>query len=639
MAEFGYAGEILKVDLSNREITRLPSSDYADRFLGGRGMAAKLYWDMVPSQAKALDPENCLICSSGPLAGFPGFAGFRWNLCGKSLAGDREAFSYANLGGRWGAWLKYAGYDGLVVQGKAVKPVYLFINNEIVEIRDASHLWGKSTFEVHDSLKAELGKEVSIMAIGTAAENMVSFATVLADEGASGSAGLGAVMGSKMLKAIVVAGNKRPAAADPARLRQLADHIKMLNKKPAISLWSVPGITREHVCYGCVMGCDRQMYTGEKGRLLKCFCQATDVYKAPAMEYFGEWNEVQLLAIRLCDGYGLDTSVMQGLIAWLISCHREGLLHDEDTGLPLSKAGSVEFIEELTRKIALREDFGDTLARGTIAAAETVGARTQEILGDFVSTRSSETKDYDPRMMMTTALLYATEPRRPIQQLHDVGGPLMSWLAWVGGEEGAFFSTDYLRDVAVKFWGSEIAADFSTYEGKALAAKKIQDRTYAKESLVLCDMRWPINLAYYPGGYVGETTLESQIFSAITGKEMDEAQLNKVGERIFNLQRAILLRQGWQGRKGDSLLDYFFTKPLREGEILFNPDCLVPGRDGEVISRKGAVVDKEEFENMKSEYYELRGWDAESGLPTRAELEELQLGDIARDLEMRGLLK
>lgn len=215
----------------------------------------------------------------------------------------------------------------------------------------------------------------------------------------------------------------------------------------------------------------------------------------------------------------------------------------------------------------------------------------------------------------------------------------MSWLAWVGGEEGAFFSTDYLRDVAVKFWGSEIAADFSTYEGKALAAKKIQDRTYVKESLVLCDMRWPINLAYYPGGYVGETTLESQIFSAITGKEMDEAQLNKVGERIFNLQRAILLRQGWQGRKGDSLLDYFFTKPLREGEIFLNPDCLVPGRDGEVISRKGAVVDKEEFENMKSEYYELRGWDAESGLPTRAELEELQLGDIARDLEMRGLLK
>lgn len=404
-------------------------------------------------------------------------------------------------------------------------------------------------------------------------------------------------------------------------------------------MWGLPGITKKHVCYGCVIGCDRHMYTGEDGRRFKHFCQPTDVYKAPAMAYYGKWNQVQLLAIRLCDGYGLDTAVMQGLIAWLIACHKEGLLSDDTAGLPLSKAGSAEFIEALTRKIALREGFGDILARGTIAAAESVGARAKEMLGDFIATRSGETKDYDARLIMTTALLYATEPRRPIQQLHDAVGPLMAWLGWGRGKAGAFSSMEHLHDVAAKFWGSEIAADFSTNAGKALAAKMVQDRAYVKESLVVCDMRWPMNLAYYPGGYRGAPHLESQILSAITGKETDEAGLNSVGERIFNLQRAIQLRQGWLARKDDTLLDYFFRQPLQEGELFFNPDCLVPGRDGKAISRKGAVVGREEFENMKSEYYGLRGWDVASGLPTKAKLEELRLADIALDLEKKGLLR
>jgi aldehyde:ferredoxin oxidoreductase len=636
---YGYAGEILKVDLPEGKITRLPTSDYADRFLGGRGIAGRLYWEMVPPQTKAFDPENCFICASGPVAGFPGFAGGRWQVCGKSLTGQGEAFSYGNLGGRWGIWLKYAGYDGLVVQGKAEKPVYLFVSNGGVEIRDASHLWGKSSFEAHDTLKTELGEKVSVLTIGPAAENLVSFATVFADEEASGSGGLGAVMGSKMLKAIAVAGDRRPSAADPARLRQLVNRIREISKKAPASMWSVPGITKNHICYGCGMGCDRQMYTGEDGRRYKHFCQPTDLYQKPAMEYFGEWNEVQMLAIRLCDGYGLDTAVIKGLILWLIDCHRQGLLNENDTGLPLSEAGSAEFIEVLTRKIALREGFGDILARGTIAAAESVGTEAKEMLGNSIATRANETKDYDPRLMMTTALLYATEPRRPIQQLHDVVAPLMFWLSWVRQEEGAYFTTDDLRDTAMKFWGREIAADFSTYEGKALAAKTIQDRTYAKESLILCDMRWPMNLAYYPGGYFPETTLESQIYSAITGRETDEAGLNKAGERIFNLQRAIQLRHGWEPHKDDAPLDYFFEQPLKEDELFYDADCLAPGKDGQVISKVGAVVDREAFEKMKREYYELRGWDVESGLPTRVKLEELALGDIARDLDNTGLLR
>jgi len=640
MTDFGYAGEILKVDLSDGKITRLPTANYAAKFIGGHGIAARLYWEMVPPQAKALDPENCFICANGPVTGFPGFAGFRWKIFGKSPAGDPESFSYANLGERWGAWLKYAGYDALAVQGKAEKPVYIYIHDGRVEIRDASRLWGLTTFDVSDSLKAELGKGVSVLAIGPAGENLVPFANVLAEGGASGSGGLGAVLGSKNLKAIVAAGDKRPVAADPDRVRQLVESKK--GSRPGAGMpspWAVPGLTRDHACYGCGIGCSRQIYDGEKGRRYKSLCQASVFYTAFVMRYASKDNGTHLLATRLCDGYGLDTAVMHGMIEWLDACYQEGLINEKETGLPLSSIGSPEFIEELTRKITCREGFGETLARGTIAAAESVGTRAQELLSMYVATRLSETKDYDPRMIITTALLYATEPRRPIQQLHEVVSPLMMWLGMGGGKPGELYTSEQFRNAAANLWGSVIAADFSTYEGKALAARKLQDRVFAKESLVLCDLHWTMILPLRRGDGTDGPATESQVYSAITGKDIDEAGLYKMGERIFNLQRAILLRQGWPGRKGDRLLDYYHSVPLRKGEIFFNHDGLVPGKDGEIISKIGTVVDREEFEKMKSDYYGLRGWDTATGLPTKAKLEELQLNDVAADLAGRGLLK
>lgn len=637
VSEFGYAGEILKVDLSDGNVTRLSTADYADRFLGGKGIAAKLYWDIVPPQAKAFDPENCLICASGPVAGFPRFASSRWLVCGKSAAGNPETFSYGNLGGSWGNRLKYAGYDGIVVQGKADKPVYLLVNDGTVAIRDASHLWGKSTFEASDSLKAELGKAVSVLTIGQAAENLVVFATMLADEGASGSGGLGSVMGSKRLKAVVVAGNKRPRAADPDRLRNLADRVYQLTRGPLPPFWwIIPGITKNHICHGCGIGCGRQSYTDENGRRYKSFCQPIDIYRRPAEKYYNGWNEVILLAMRLCDKYGLDSSVMQAMIEWLIRCYKEGLLRDEDTGLPLSKIGGPEFIETLTRKIARREGFGEMLAQGTIKAAESVGGRARELISYSIMNRTNEVKDYDPRLVLHNALLIATEPRRPLQQVHEASGVLIEWLDWLDGIEGAYLSPEVIGNIADRYWGSLAAADYSSYEGKALAAKKIQDRTYAMESLILCNARWPMLRHPSAENFEGGPALASQIFSAVTGRELDEEGLNKIGERIFNLQRAVLTRQGWGGREGDRLLDYLHEEPIQY--LRFNRECKVPGRNGEVTTRKGTVIDREEFEKMKSEYYERRGWDVESGLPTRAKLEELQLGDVARDLERRGLL-
>jgi aldehyde:ferredoxin oxidoreductase len=641
MSEYGYAGEILKVDLSDGRTTILRTSDYADKYMGGHGIATRLYWEMVPADAGVLNPENCLICASGPVTGFPGFAGFRWKICGKTLMDDPESFSYCNLGERWGAWLKYAGYDALVVQGKAEKPVYLYIEDGKVEIRDASHLWGMTTFDATDSLKAELGDRVSVLTIGPAAEKLIPYSIVLAEGGASGSGGIGVVMGSKNLKAVVVApGDKRPVAADPDRVRQMVDCIRTLPRIPIPPLWSVPGLTRDHACYGCGIGCSRQIYDGEKGRRYKSLCQASDLYNDMTIRYYGEQTGKRLQATRLCDGYGLDTSVIQGMIEFLDHCYQQGILDEKQTGLPLSQIGGPEFIEELTRIITYREAFGEVLARGVIAAADEIGPSAKDILHLFVSTRGSEKKDYDPRLLITTAISYATEPRRPIQQLHEICSIAMMWLGMDSDSKpGEMFPVDDLQRYAEKVWGNPAAADFSTYEGKALAAKRIQDRVFAKESMVICDLRWTMTQVDRVLGRTGDTVTENQVYSAITGKETDDSEFARIGERIFNLQRAVLLRQGWQGRQGDRLLDYFFTEPIKKNETFMSPECIMPGKDGQAISKLGAVVDRDKFEGMKGEYYELRGWDVETGLPTRAKLEELQLHDVADDLAGRGLLK
>jgi aldehyde:ferredoxin oxidoreductase len=637
---FGYAGNILKIDLTERKTEIIPTIDYAERFLGGHGIAAKLYWDMVPPETGIYDPENSLICANGPITGFPGFAGFRWKICGKSIEGHRESFNYCNLGERWGAFLKYSGYDAIAVRGQAEKPANIFLHDGKIEFKDASSLWGMPTYETIETLKQEYGENASILTIGPAAERLIPYSTVFTDAGASGSGGLGPVMGSKNLKAIIIIpGKKRPQAAYPDRVKKLMVKIRGLRPPAAMpSPWAISGLTKEHACFGCGIGCGRQLYRVDTDRDYKSLCQASMFYTASVMKYTGkEPGGAQLLATRLCDGYGIDTAVMHGMIEWLDACQEAGLTTEEQTGLPLKKIGSPEFIETLMSMIANRKGFGEILAKGTIAAAGEIGPESERLLHRYIATRGSETKDYDPRLMSPTSLLYATEPRRPIQQLHGISSLVMAWVGMGGiGKPGEMFPIEQFRQTAEKFWGSTVAADFSTLDGKSLAAKKVQDRAFAKESLVLCDLRWPSMMT--PNG-PGDPSMESQIYSAVTGKETDESELNKIGERVFNLQRAILLRQGWRGRRDDLLLDYYHTAPLEKGEIFWNADGLVPGKNGKVLSKIGTVVERDDFEKLKDEYYRLRGWDIPSGLPTETKLAELDLEDIALDLKGRGLLK
>jgi aldehyde:ferredoxin oxidoreductase len=634
MAMYGHAGQCLKVNLSDNSIERLPTADYAGRFLGGKGVAARLYWEAVPSPTAAFSPENCLVCASGPAAGFTGFASSRWLVCGKTAANDPEAFSYGNLGGSWGNRLKSAGYDAIVVQGKADRPVYLWIHDDKVEFRDATHLWGKTSFASYDALKAEHGQMTSVLSIGQAAENLVVFATLLADQGASGSGGTGAIMGSKNLKAIVVAGDKKPVAAFPEKVRSLAELLREISRLPNPDMWWViPGITRTEACHGCGLGCTRQSYKDGTGRSFKSFCQPIDIYRRQANKYYNGWNDSILLAMRLCDQYGLDSCVMQAMIEWLGKGYKEGLLKEKETGLPLSRIGTPEFIEALTRMITYREGFGTLLAQGTIKAAEAVGKRAAELISYSVMNRSNEVKDYDPRLALQNALCIATEPRRPVQQVHEGSGALIAWLDWQAGRTGPMsLSPEALRENAVRYWGGAAAGDYTSYEGKALAAKRIQDRTYAFESIVLCNARWPMTRNNGNG-----PELAAKIVSAITGRDLDEVELERTGERIFNIQRAINIVQGWRGRDSDTMLDFYYNEPIQYTR--YDRDCKVPGRDGEVRSRKGTVIERKEFEKMKDEYYRLRGWDETSGLQTKAGLEALDLGDIAAGLKKKGLLK
>jgi len=390
-------------------------------------------------------------------------------------------------------------------------------------------------------------------------------------------------------------------------------------------------------CYGC-RGCTRRLYEAENGRKGKYMCASALFYQPWVVHHYGGWkDDVAFYATKLIDDYGLDSKAIDHTIGWLYVSHEAGILTDEGTGIPISKAGSLEFIETLTRKIALREGFGGLLARGIHAAAEAVGPealkRADEV--GYLGMPEYELL-YDPRLYIPHAIFYAMEPRLPMSQLHEYGVLMPKFAAWAKKMPDAKASSEVVRAIAKRFWGSEIAGDLSTYEGKALAAKKIQDRETAKECLVLCDMLWPIVDLDATEDHVGDPALESKLLSAVTGRDVDEEGLNRIGERVFNLQRAILVREGHRGRDFDQPPSRCFTDPLRFDQV--NQDCVVPGRNWEPVSRKGAILDRDSFERMKDEYYELRGWDVKTGLQTGAVLEELELGDVARDLEVRGLL-
>ena len=633
MSARGYTGRILRVDLSTGKTHTVETSAYAERFLGGRGLGAGIYWDEVSPETDPFHESNRLVISTGPLAGIPALGGSRWGVCAKSALDVTPHYNYGNLGGTFGAELKFAGYDCMVVQGAAERPVVIEIQGDRVSITPCPELRGKSTIDARESLKARLGEKVKVFGIGPAGENRVPFATAFADGDASCGGGMAAVMGSKNLKAIAVRGEHKSAdVADPETLREITRRIRGFGRGN-VKVWGFDFMahgpkTKRMPCFGCMGNCLRVSYTADNGKRGKFMCQSRFFYSPYAWLFYGDDNDVPFLANRACDEYGLDTWKVQEIVDWLVRCTEAGIVTEEQSGLPLSQVGSLEFIEKLVSMTALRQGFGELLSLGAAGAAAALGEAAIAQLRPY--------DPYEPRFYNINTFLFPFEPRQPLPQLHEAGLVLSQWASWRKGIEGAHITTEVFRGIARRFWGSEEAADLTTLDGKALAARLIQDRQHAKECLIVCDWMYPVMDIPLGDDHVGDPTIESSILSAVTGETWSEQDLYKVGERVFNLQRAILLREGHRAREQDVLHKEWHETPLEEH--IGDPECLVPTADGQTATRIGARIDMPEYLRERDRYYQLREWDVTTGLQTRAHLGSLGLADVADGLAKRGLL-
>ena len=641
---YGWTGKILRIDLTSGEKQLLSTQELAEKFIGGRGFTAKIYWDEVSLSTDALSPESPLIIMTGPLAGTPAIAGSRWFISGKSPLLYPDQYGLGSVGGTLGAELKAAGYDGIIISGRASKPSYLSISDGRVEIKDAQGLWGLETYETLQRIRAAEGEKAQTACIGPAGENRVRVALAMSENGACGGSGFGAVMGSKNLKAITVKGTGKVETAHPEMLKQINQQIHSLIKGKVLMDPSIEGIEliKRSPCYGCPGNCPRGLYKHSSGvEEVRKNCQSSYFYYLWDKRYHGGGaTDISFMATSLCNRYGLCTQEMGNVLHWLDKCTQHGIFSDEETGIPLSKMGSLEFIETLIQKVVSREGFGDILAEGTIRAARIAGKGSEKVLDGTVTKSGFTSNAYNPRYFITNAVFYATESTSTMNQLHEVSFPMIRWVMWYATDGATSpFSTEVMRNIARRFWKSEKAVDFSTYEGKADVACIIQNREYAKENLVVCDFLYPLITADGAEDHVGDPTLESRILSAVTGIAIDEEGYYQTGERVFNLQRAIQGREGRVGRKYDTLDEFNFTAgiEMEEGFLgIFNPEFMLPGPGGELITRKGCVVERDKFEKMMDEYYALRGWDVKTGLQKKETLEALSLSEIIPEMEKRN---
>jgi len=603
--------------------------DYADRFLGGRGIATRIYWEQVGPDVKAFDPENHLIFMTGPLGATGAQGASRFEVVGKSPMLIPEGFCYGNLGGFFGPSLKKAGYDGVVITGRSPKPVYLWIHDGEAKILDGSSLWGKGTYEVRDTLKKSHGKNVRFVTTGVAGENMCRSANLMTDNEGSATGGFGAVLGSKNLKAVAVLGTGSPLVARPEKLKELNKLTIHLNKRdPLLAPFPEEQVRRtgQSSCFQCGLDCKyRNSFRTASGKNVVRKCQSMFVYFPWVLGRPGESMETAVDATGICNDLSICTMEMYNIVQWLDACYKSGYLSDKQTGLDISKLGTREFFENLATMIARREGFGDILAEGLLRAGEKLGEEARAHFSNEVS-GVGDGASYSAREYPMNGLLYALEPRQPIAMLHEISWLTGLWVMNQGDPKSSPVTSEVFRAAATRFWGSDKAWDLNTHEGKAVAATKIIDRTYVKDSLLLCDSAWPMMVSWNTPDHVGDPTLESQIFSAVTGIETDEAGLHQYGERIFNLQRCILLQEGWRPKVDDVPEEFNFVDPVES--VFMNPNVIVPGPGREVISRKGQTLDRDVFEEMRKEFYELRGWDPESGLQKAETLERLGLSDL-----------
>lgn len=628
---YGWMGKIIRVDLSTSKITEFQTKPYAEKFLGGRGIGAALYWENVKPETRAFDPDNYLIFMTGPIVGTGAQGANMLSVVGKSPATIPEGFCYGSFTGFVGAELKKNGFDGIIVTGRASRPVYLLIEEGKAELRDASALWGKNGYQTGKLLEQMHGEKTRYITIGKAGENLVRTAVALATHDCTLSAGFGAVFGSKNLKAIVIRGSGKVQVAQPEKLKELNRYVFNIGKRVRLSIPpNIEGskyarlleVIGKGNCYLCGLECVAGVYRYGKQKVGHRKCQSIEYYLPWAYrkdEPEEKMVETLFEAPLMANDYGFDSWEMKSIIDWLNDCYQAGVLSEQETGLPLSKIGTLEFLEKLMHSIVHREGYGAYLAEGLVRAGDMVPKRARELFRPTVAPIGMNYM-FSPRAYVIMSLLYPMEPRVHHLNYHDVGFVHVAWNYERMNPGTTGVTTKRVHEIARRFWGSESAGDFSSYDGQALAAKNIQNRTYLKEALGLCDWGYPISYSFNTPDHRGDPDIEAKLFSAVTGRSTED--LDMYGERAYNLHRLILLREGRKTPEADYPLDYNFTEPLQHSVAA---GIMVPGPDDSAVDMAGNKLDREKFSKMLGEYYRLRGWDEDTGIPRQDTLVRLGL--------------
>ena len=657
---YSWVGKVLDVDLTSEKITKVPSDKYFPNFLGGRGLEAKVLWDDVPEGTKALDPENRLIFAPSTLTGTNSPMNGRWNIGALSPSHPNEYPSSSAIGGHWGAELKFAGYDGVIVHGKASKPVYLLIRDESVEIRSASNYWGLNAMEGQKRLAADIAAEGSLpdmiekpeagrynainirsVIIGPAGENSSRIACILHDSGdAAGQGGFGGVMGSKNLKAISVRGSGAVKAADPQRMMETIYKIRgMLRHKahPVIPPYGGPGglyggdpsiltgfVKRTDACYGCQVTC-RGFFDIPGSPPGQAQCVQLQMYNnwegvgpvAPPHPHFADrpQDATTWYGVKLADELTINAYELTGILSWLWAGFKEGIFTEENTGIPIQDMGSKAFADKLFGMIANREgEFGNLLADGLYRAAQ----QLKEKFGNRVWELYEERYVAHGQRQHWFYIGTAKGPADPTGYPNPIGQ-----LMWAMGSRDPYSNCSFTREpfgsteVSEHIYGSAEAANPFNYDGKAQAASIGYTRGCMNDSIGFCDWFFPIltedPLFAEEDGEgerrLGDLTVEAQIFSAATGIEKTINELMEDAYRVVNLERAIMVRMG-RRRENDTFSEHFFNN----------------------LDRRGNPIDRVAWEKAKDDFYSYVGWDPNTGIPTRARLEELDLKDVANTL-------
>lgn len=596
----GWMGQLIRVDLAAGTIKKEPlNMQAAHDFIGARGLGTKYFCDEVDPQVDPLGPDNKMIFMTGPLTGTAASCSGRYEVVAKApLTGTIGA---SNSGGHFGPELKFAGYDGIIFENQSDRPVYLYINDDTVELRDASDLWGKDVYETTEALEEAFGEGARVACIGPTGEQGCLYSAIMNDKHrAAGRGGMGAVMGSKKLKAVVVRGSggvtvARPegfmAAMTDARTK-LKEHpvtggglptygtevlVNMINEVGGLPLrnWRDGGVydkaddtsgealvdsylVKNKGCFGCSIGCGR--VTRIPDGPFKSMGEGPE-YEA-GWSYGADCGVNDLAAICkanfLCNQYGMDPITLGSTIACAMELYEKGLLSEEEIGRPLP-FGDAQAVVDLTELTGKMEGFGVELAQGSYRLAEKHGAPELSM-----SVKKQEMPAYDGRAVQGMALEYATSNR------------------------GGCHVRGYLTSPEVL--GIPLKTDPLVTEGKAPLLKTFQDLTAAVDSSGIC---------LFTTFGIGLPEIAAQYREAVGSDETDEEFLLK-GERIWNIEKQFNIAAGVEK---DTLPPRLLREALPEGPA------------------KGKVA---ELDVMLKEYYEVRGWSTE-GVPTEEKVQELGL--------------